>query len=315
MNNKPDRLQEYSGVVVIIDALGIGQLSLPECRDFLEVRKLLLKYTDDLKQILQGKSLETFLDCPLSGPNLKTIGDTFIFSWGTPTLNISDTQYFKLFMLGLDWANDAIKEALQYNPSVKLRGAISVGEYIQDHEDDIIIGPAVFDASRIAESADWIGIIATQKTYERLKPLICDHDYSLFGIEYQVPLKGSSKAENKQPRSLKTVAGTWPLKFIELEDTNLLDDNFKQADEALKAYLEPPEHNQGVKAKYLNTIDFQNYTFGHLAYYKEKRKSFESLYAAQIIKILSLNQVIDIKNNIPVSDPEPSESKTDEKTT
>ena len=87
-------------------------------------------------------------------------------------LSISDTIVFftegmpeKTIAIHCDLCAWTINEALKMG--FPLRGAISYGVY--DHNDSIMIGPAVDEAASWHESTDWIGVILTPSAFFELK--------------------------------------------------------------------------------------------------------------------------------------------------
>jgi hypothetical protein len=134
-----------------------------------------------------------------------------------------------------------------------LRGAVSVGEYIQ--YDSTVLGPAIADVAAWYDSPEMIGVIATPRCGQFLNCLNESQEIvSTEFLKYPVPLKGGSKKD-------LWLAG-WP------ELINYDPD----AKSYLKEYYELIRRFQipkGTEDKYFNTEEFVRWT---LSKYEDKSK-------------------------------------------
>lgn len=151
-------------------------------------------------------------------------------------LRISDTIVF--FTSGS--AQDAISIhcelcAWTLNNALKkgfpLRGAIGYGVY--DHDESIMIGPAVDEAASWHESTDWIGVVLSPSVYFELERKLpkCAVEYS------KIPYKKGVKGTN------------WCVDW----NYGNAENNYK---EICAAFSNRGPHMQEVAPKYLNTLDF-----------------------------------------------------------
>jgi len=158
----------------MLDALGVRNLSIEECNNFLQKwRKLIdktgetIKLTVDARYAEINKSFkEQNPDAPNPSaietdirPDYMTFGDTIILMWYA--------KYgVKQYIIPLSFVlSQIIISALE--EGLPLRGAVSEGEFIEAENEDqfgsthrTVIGPAVSEAAIWHDKANLIGVIA-----------------------------------------------------------------------------------------------------------------------------------------------------------
>jgi hypothetical protein len=107
-----------------------------------------------------------------------------------------------------------------------LRGAISFGDFYQDKE--IVIGPAIDDAARWADLAEWAGVVLTPSAADLAITVFhpSEIDAALEFARWEVPLKTGG--------SLHTFALWWPRQHQRSRLIELFDAAPNSVDVALK---------------------------------------------------------------------------------
>jgi len=238
-----DQSEFKLGIVVMLDALGVRNISKEEVKGFLAKREKLEKTISE--NLAEVKKWSHFQESELTGPSFLTLADTIIIYWPIKKENPMD-----LLAVG-----ELLRRVMKsgFEQGLLLRGAIGMGEYIQ--EKNIIIGPVVSDVSNWYERADWAGVIGTPHFGIRLS-LLKEQFRKKFPVEtmsawfdeYNVPLAGEEKHKKH-----KLWALCWPSAYYQVEDpekvTVSAKENFLTA---LKQFTIPIEAFQ----KFSNTIDF-----------------------------------------------------------
>jgi hypothetical protein len=233
---------EKIGIVAVFDALGVSSLSMDECKKFLNGRKKVLEAIDANNEIIVRAAKKQ--GSPWKKSVLVTFGDTLVLSW-----EISENAMTLLPAFGI--ALRAIIGSGLRN-RLLLRGAFSLGEYIQDEDGSTLLGPAVADAAYWHDKADWIGAVATPSTGNKLAFLESEaramgttEELAMAGsyVPYMVPLNSS------EDRELWAVS--WPVQLLRLTPDKNIDP--ESAFKFLMAQFQVPP---GTEDKYKNTIEF-----------------------------------------------------------
>lgn len=134
---------------------------------------------------------------------------------------------------------------------IPLRGAMSVGEYIEGG--NCVLGPAVADAAAWYEQADWIGVVSTPSCYFSILTLTesplppdtpKDFTFLKWFVEYDVPLRdGSTK---------RLWAIPWPYDVLACKIPQAKHGMVLKAGAILKEMTIP----KGTESKYFNSFDF-----------------------------------------------------------
>ncbi len=235
-------------IVVMLDALGVRNLSIEESRRFVVLLKDLKDNLiqvidgahDDVKEYVKnnsknvkGGNADDSISIPK--PNVITFGDTILVIWPTR----DDTKFAQLsaigpMLQGLIWFGLRV--------GLLLRGSISIGEYIYQHESVTVVGPAISDVAGWYEEAKWIGLIATPRCGIWIS-MLDDSEHGF--VRYDVPLKSSS---------MELWSLAWPKYFY--FDRYDVDDGHKNPKSILLSTLKDKYIPKGVEIIYNNTIKY-----------------------------------------------------------
>lgn len=91
---------------------------------------------------------------------------------------------------------------------IPLRGAIACGEFYADDSEQIFFGKALIEAYEYAEQQDWIGLIFTPSTVERLDSIGLPANKRLNYAEWDVVLKNRSSVIEKR---YACIVGNWAI--------------------------------------------------------------------------------------------------------
>ena len=240
-----------TGVVAMLDLLGISNLSSDECINLLQAR-------DNIIQTVKNHQLIKFI------PDLEIyqFGDTILFCLeandeGVAAFDSKRILVFFLNHLVTKWIDEGFL----------IRGAVAYGEYVlhSDKSGATVIGPAVAEVARWYEAVNWAGVVVVPSCAHLVehgfKKLILsmsvDDGIGWFPIDY---IKFSAPITDdgcKNKNRLWCLA--WPVELRFTEDRVFT--NFMQERERIVARLEelkkiaPPS----AHVKYENTIRFVKY--------------------------------------------------------
>jgi len=242
------------GIIVMLDALGASEFGITQAMEFIKRRDNLLSYLSEHQKSLHDKIPDA------TQPSVATFGDTLVVSWPT-----GEEGVMKMLPGIAEWLRPAIRWGLAHG--ILLRGCVSYGEYIADGA--TILGPAIADAARWYEVADWFGVILTPKCQMRLISLIesakldpvkKNITFEQWFVQYAVPLKDAKK---------DFWVISWPYDIWATDDGKVITPLG-----VLSTCLWDLPIPKGTESKYENTIDFFNW-YGHTIYpriIKKKRK-------------------------------------------
>jgi hypothetical protein len=132
---------------------------------------------------------------------------------------------------------------------VPVRAGISFGKFYFNIEKSMYAGPALIDAYRSGESAQWLGISLSESVHQRAVSLNMESGKSKVVVPWELPLKNETKS---------CLVVNWPA--VAAHDFTVAPpisvEQFYQPFESAFGALEllPPE----VRAKYNNTVEFLN---------------------------------------------------------
>jgi hypothetical protein len=272
LNVKQQNIQEYFGIVVIIDALGVSNYSIDECR----------KFINDLEKIISDK--ERFLAGFVSESEKSDWKGAQIIS--NTMKNVKTLQFQDTIILAFPIENNYNSEnltityfiasqlcSLIFNGlihKIPYRGAISVGNFLWEDFNKCILGPAIADANKWYDATDWLGIIFSPEAHFWLSSLIEKNKnnqeaallmtcFNNFICEYKVPFKPPLKESlNSYNNSGNFFVVAWPSNFyfchIKNENSEKLSDRWL-FDKLLSDIPKP----KGTELKYKNSENFFNW--------------------------------------------------------
>ncbi len=229
------------GIVLMMDALGISHYTTKECVDFLEKIKRIENTIYEIKTTLKDDRQAAIF------------GDSVVICW---PLDKKITDYQKIKLISLE-VTILIHKGLENG--LLFRGCISVGEYVT--ENNIFLGPAIFDAHDWYEMTDWFGIIFSPKARIWLDSILENeksngnyepiNDFEKRIIPYNVPL---SQYFNEQ-KTKNFYAIGWPYWYHYLKSK----ENKKSSKELFLNDLFKIPHPKEGESKFKNSIDFFDY--------------------------------------------------------
>lgn len=181
----------------MLDALGVSHYSLEECETFLE------KQNEIMKEIIKTKKNFKAYDF-FKGITTAKSQDTIVICYPIKENEINSHSHLEILgWIGLHLSyilNSGIKNGILF------RGSVSIGDFL--YGDNVVLGPAVFDAHDWYESADWFGIILSPKIQLWLESALEtekrkeSHDAIFFFeygiVQYDVPLTHREKEKEKK---------------------------------------------------------------------------------------------------------------------
>lgn len=292
-----------TGIVVLLDFLGIQNLCKKDdelyyiikwlqCRNEIvddALIKLSSREKDNKKKAIEyyNNKYHAEIDCfdnlpanfkkkilPLcTTPRLRTFQDTLVLTHDSEyILDYPSIFYFTTEILYPIFIAFLKKGYL-------IRGAVSVGKFIDDIETNTVVGTALLDAYNWYEKAQWAGIIATPDTSGLIEKFIKNGDtldfaeHTMSFVKYPVRLK-----ENEE----NLYVLSWPYKIAvelmgekkltkKISGTNSfvtcqnISRNFKK--KARKTVLDliekidRPRNREDIELKYRNTKEFVHWYF------------------------------------------------------
>lgn len=191
----PSTPKKQYGIVVMLDTLGVSHYTLEQCEIFLK------KQNEMMNEIIKTK--KDFKNYGfLKGIITATFGDMIIICY---PINEKDS-HSSLEILGWVGLHLSYLLNLGIKNGILFRGSITIGDFL--YGDNVVLGPAVFDAHDWYESADWFGVIFSPKIQLWLESALEiekrkeSHDtISLFEygiVQYDVPLTHREKEKEKK---------------------------------------------------------------------------------------------------------------------
>jgi hypothetical protein len=240
-------MQERTGFIAILDALGAATYSSAEIAQFLESRQTVLSLLGSKAEAVLGR-------VEASRVSTFTFNDTVVIAYEVdhpPSLD--DIGGFGTLLRHFEVKSIA--------HGILFRGAMAMGSFYADDPTNTIMGKAVTDAAAWYDKSDWIGIAATPQAtlLIRGQQNRGSKDVEHVMIDYPVPMK------DKTILSLRAV--NWPKGFYVrgLRPLNDGEDPKAKCMELLARSGIP----RGTEGKYFNTIAFFDHCIQH---YKTQRK-------------------------------------------
>ena len=187
-----DEFTKSSGIIVLLDALGTRAATIEQAHSYLASLAILQDEVENTLQFhLSSHPKET----------LEFYKKLSIHFFGDSVLMIYDTVAGQPLHTYLDYLSTILNllyiEALEVG--ILFRGALSIGDYIQQKEKQVVLGPAVSDAAAWYDQFDFIGTAATPFATTQIHNAFCEC-YPEFDkpweietssmLLYPVPLKG-----------------------------------------------------------------------------------------------------------------------------
>lgn len=277
MDQNTDQLKihEYFGIVVIVDALGVSDYTIDDCKklinNFEEINSqkeefLKIFYQDPSKPEWDGaRTLANIMK------NVKTsqFGDTIILAFPIEDkYNIENL--ITIYFVAAHLCSVIVQGLTQKIP---FRGAISIGNFVWEDSNKRFLGPAIADANDWCNTTEWFGIIFSPKAQLWLSTLIEKNKSNLevallmtcfdnFICKYKIPLKSSLKEPlRSQINTEYFFVVAWPSFFhychvVDKQNKEVENLNGRWLFDQVLSDLPKPK---GTEIKYKNSIDFFNW--------------------------------------------------------
>ena len=235
MGNRPGYSPTY-GVVCLVDALGAKNYGDDETINFLESRKVIRKALDDkVADEVSSRSIEK--------PQIALFNDTIIIAIECkPDSEGEKDSIAAMAIIVRKLISDGISKGIFF------RGAIGIGKFFSDLENDTIIGQAVSDAASWYESPNFVGCILTPRLAFVLQKHFKESEPTHVGV--YIPYRVSTKDGAKEMFCVN-----WPRAFFlnsirpkECEKGKELQFLYKKIGESYFPKV--------ADEKFLNTVDF-----------------------------------------------------------
>jgi hypothetical protein len=246
-----------TGVVAMLDLLGIGSLSSEACVDLLYCRDAIVRSIEDhdLKKLIPTLDIYQF-------------GDTILFCIEVERKSVAAYDVYRPLTFFL---NHLVTEWL--DKGFLIRGAVAYGDYVlpslKSAGSATIIGPAVAEVARWYEAIDWAGVVIVPSCSELVKgslqkllPTTINPDgrpgwFPVDYIQYDAPV-ADGECNSKRLWCL-----AWPFELRNTATKKIQSKHEEHARiiavlEALRdrVNLEDKAKEAKIKAKYDNTIEF-----------------------------------------------------------
>jgi hypothetical protein len=246
-------MNERTGFIAILDALGASAYSEREIQQFLESRQRVLSLLDSKADAVLGR-----LDA--ARVSTYTFNDTVVVAYELiQPLVVGDIAAFGTLLRHL-----MVKSIAN---GILFRGAMSIGSFYSDEPTNTIMGKAVSDAAAWYDKAEWVGIAATPQAtlLIRAREQQTEEDVGRVMIDYPVPMKDSTKP------SLRAI--NWPKGFY-VKGLRPVKENEHPRAKCLEL-LAAAGIPRGTEGKYFNSVDFFDHCF-RMWKKQKKRKSATS---------------------------------------
>jgi hypothetical protein len=269
-------VEEKFGIVVMLDALGVSNFSIEDCKQFIQNFGKIISELEEINtgvvsiaKTHKNKEKAQTISTALKNVGFSQFGDTLVMAW--PIDNKEDIHNSTLMLSIVMMLSSLIGNSL--GKKIPLRGCISVGEYVWAENNKTILGPAIFDASSWYNSADWFGIVFSPKTHfwlvglsEGMKKSIDDAllipMWKANIFEYPVHLTRHA-GSNSSTQTFSVVG--WPYFFYYHQDLNT------SPRKKLCQFLFDMPMPKGTESKYKNSADFFDW-YENEVYQKNPRK-------------------------------------------
>ncbi len=273
-NTNQPNIQEYFGIVAIVDALGVSNYTIDDCRKLItnletinsEKEKFLAGFVSESKKS-EWKGART-VSSTMKNVKTSQFGDTIILAFPIEdqynSENLTITYFIAAHLCSL------IVQGLVHK--IPFRGSISVGKFLWDDSNERILGPAIADANNWCNTTEWFGIIFSPKAHYWLSILIEKNKnnpevallmtcLNNFICKYKVPLKVPLKEPLNSYDNLEYFfVVAWPSLFhnCQIENKNQKLEHLSGRwlfDKILSDMPKP----KGTELKYKNSVEFFNW--------------------------------------------------------
>lgn len=168
-----------------------------------------------------------------------TFSDTIILF----TKGASDTELRSVIILVTELLHKAMCSC------VPVRVGLALGRFLFNLDQSMYAGPALIEAYRVGESAQWIGISLAKSVQERARILGLKSGHSDIIVEWPVPVKGGTE---------QRFVVNWPAVFahdFKVRPPISVAQFYQAFERAFGPFAELPGD---VQAKYENTVRFIN---------------------------------------------------------
>jgi hypothetical protein len=272
--NQPN-VQEYFGIVAIVDALGVSNYTIDDCRKLLADLEEIDSQKERFIAIFNSepKKNEWIGSRTLSNAikNVKTsqFGDTIILAFPIEDQynceNLTITYFVAAHLCSL------IVQGLVHK--IPFRGSISVGKFLWEDSNERILGPAIADANNWCNATEWFGIIFSPKANYWLSTLIektktipegallltC---FDNFICKYKAPLKVPLKEPPNSYDNLEYFfVVAWPslLHYCQIKNKKNQKSEQQCGTWLFEKILSDMPKPKGTELKYKNSVEFFNW--------------------------------------------------------
>lgn len=231
------------GLIAILDALGAADYSLERVADYLAARQKLREEINRHAEKQMSRLVRQFKSAPL---RWFVFQDTVILVYESPqdAVTLEEIEWFG-HVLRIFQIRSMAKNLL-------FRGAFAVGDfYCVSSEENTVMGPAVRDAARWYERANWMGVHATPRTTLYINSILdtkkADIDFVL--PAYPVPMKPTAEAPSP---TMHLHSVNWPKGFHLVYPAA----DSQQIRGVVESYLAADEIPVGAEQKHFHALNF-----------------------------------------------------------
>jgi hypothetical protein len=274
-NTNQPNIQEYFGIIAVVDALGVSNYTIEDCRKLLSDLEAIDSQKEKFLAIFNSEPEEKewqgarILSETMKNVKTSQFGDTIILAF--PIEDQYNCENLTITYFAASHLCSLICQGLLHK--IPFRGSISVGKFLWEDSNKRILGPAIADANKWCNATEWFGIIFSPKANYWLSTLIektkinpegallltC---FDNFICKYKVPLKASLKEPLNSYDNLEYFfVVAWPSFFHYCRIDNKKNPEAEHLsgkwlfDKVLSDMPKP----KGTELKYKNSIEFFNW--------------------------------------------------------
>lgn len=250
------------GFVLMLDALGVRNISKNEAEHFVDIRESMISrlklklptFKMTIQTLIHDKLDEEIININdinnYEDPEFIEFADNIVMHWNLPYISFDSI----LIIIG-KMLETIIPHGIKNQ--VLWRGAFSVGEYyIGIKSKTTLLGPAIVDVASWHEAADWIGIIATPKCGIKLESRYVNEGKGLSPyLKYKVPLKEKTNGIMWVVKWVNEYCGITEIDFIE-KDKQYINSIYVNKRTELCNDLSKMTIPKGTELKYENTLKY-----------------------------------------------------------
>lgn len=239
-----------TGIVVLLDALGVGSRNIEDAHRFIEQRQKFFDLTTKKMSELDDSGDAKMDDNRLSKFQF---GDTMLLAYESQEEDwyLDLRQMLVVLRAGFVHALD---------DQLLLRGSVAIGEFIADNDTNTAVGPAVSDAAEWYEAADWAGIILTPEASMHFRSKRANAtSFDWLAVDYDVPLSGKDAARRE---TVNLLACNW-VKYLKITKTIAKSDAPTKL-QWVQRKLSERGIPKGTERKAFNTLEFHRLVTEHM---------------------------------------------------